>query len=63
MSLKSINPYTLETNFETNIMTLEQIGEKINKAHEAYASWKKKTIKERTDIIRNLAALMAADVD
>lgn len=63
MSVKSQNPYTLETNFEAPHISHAEIVQKIEEAHKAFQIWKNKTIAERSDIMRNLARLMVADVD
>ena len=39
-TIKSINPYTGELNWEFELLDEKQINEKINTAYNAYLEWK-----------------------
>lgn len=54
----SKNPYTLEINAEFEILTKEQIDEKINIAHKSYLAWKNTPKTEKKKLFLNLADLI-----
>ena len=52
--LRTINPATEEVINRYEIITKEQINEKVKKARDAFDEWKKDS-KKRTDIVHDLA--------
>ena len=61
MAVKSQNPYTLETNFEAPHISHEAIIQTIKQAHTAFQSWKQTPLAKRSELIRNLAGIMASN--
>ncbi len=57
-SIKTVNPYTNELVKEFVPMTNEELDKIIDKADEAYRSWKKTSFGERAKIIHKVASLM-----
>ncbi|MGB6674340.1 MAG: aldehyde dehydrogenase family protein [Candidatus Nitrosopolaris sp.] len=58
--LKTINPATEEVINRYEIITKEQINEKVKKARDAFDEWKKDS-KKRTDIVHDLAQRLRKD--
>ncbi len=56
--IQSINPYTKEINAEFELLTSEQIIQKIDKAENAFDSWKKTSHEERKKLFIRLAELL-----
>ena len=46
--LQSINPFTEELNAEFDLISREELSEKIDTAHRAFLEWKKTPKKKRT---------------
>ncbi len=55
MKIQSINPATLETVAEYDIMEDGQVREILEKSYEQYKKWKKTSIAKRQQLLRNLA--------
>jgi succinate-semialdehyde dehydrogenase/glutarate-semialdehyde dehydrogenase/succinyl-CoA reductase len=58
--LKTINPATEEVINRYEIITKEQINEKVKKARDAFDEWKKDS-KKRTDLVHDLAQQLRKD--
>nr|WP_130736578.1 NAD-dependent succinate-semialdehyde dehydrogenase [Flavobacterium sp. J27] len=58
MSIKSINPFTLEVLKSYDEMTNEQIDHAIEKAHQTFYSWRKTTLTERALILSRVAEIL-----
>ncbi|AWW73917.1 succinate-semialdehyde dehydrogenase [Erythrobacter sp. KY5] len=54
-SIKTINPATGETLEEYQQMSREEACAKVDACHEAFESWKLKSLEERADVLRALA--------
>jgi succinate-semialdehyde dehydrogenase/glutarate-semialdehyde dehydrogenase len=61
--IQSINPYTGELNAEFELLTLEQVHQKIEKAHKAYLSWKVTPSAYKKELFLNLASELEKDID
>ena len=61
--LQSINPYTEELNAEFETLNETQVNEKINKAHEAYLTWKNTPKSEKKELFLSLANELEKDID
>lgn len=62
-TLQSINPFTEELNGEFETLTIEELDEKINKAHEAYLIWKNIPSSKKKELFLNLANELEKDID
>lgn len=62
-TIKSINPFTCELNAEVNILTQQEIDEKISLAHNAYLKWKEIPKSEKKKLFLSLAAQIDKDKD
>lgn len=62
-TLQSINPYTEELNAEFETLTLEELNEKINKAHEAYLVWKNTPNSKKKELFLKFADELEKDID
>ena len=58
MSLKSINPYNGKVIKTYKEHSLKEIYEKIKETHEAWLSWKKIDLKDRSLLMQNLSAVL-----
>lgn len=56
MSIKSVNPYTLETLKTFQETTDIQVEKAIDSAHDAFNEWKKTSYEERSTILNKIAA-------
>ncbi|MBT3727321.1 aldehyde dehydrogenase family protein [bacterium] len=56
--IQSINPYTKETNAEFELLTQEQIIEKIENAENAFNSWKNTSSEEKKKLFIRLSDLL-----
>lgn len=61
--IQSINPYTGELNAEFELLTLEQVHQKIEKAHKAYLFWKVTPSAYKKELFLNLASELEKDID
>lgn len=61
-TLKSINPYTEELNWEFPIFSEHEMNSKIDLAHEAYLKWKKVPKSEKKNLFLNLAKIIEDDI-
>lgn len=57
-SIKTVNPFNNEVVKEFKAMSKEQVSSIIDKADEAFKTWKHSTIKERSEIMHKVAAIM-----
>lgn len=57
-TIKSINPYNGELLKEFDIMSADEINQKIDKADEAFKKWRNTPVEERAKIMRKVAELM-----
>ena len=57
-SIKTVNPFNNEVVKEFKAMPKEQVASIIDKADEAFKNWKHSTIKERSEIMHKVAAIM-----
>jgi succinate-semialdehyde dehydrogenase/glutarate-semialdehyde dehydrogenase len=62
-TIKSINPYNGEVNAEFELLTDEQINEKIEIANNAYLQWSKTSFEYRKKIFYKLAEVIEADLE
>lgn len=62
-TIKSINPYNGEINWEFEILSKKQIDKKISKADEAFKEWKKTSFEERRELFHKLADVIEADLE
>lgn len=62
-TLQSINPYTEELNGEFETLTLEQVHEKIEKAYQAYWTWKDTPNAYKKELFLNLANELEKDIE
>jgi len=62
-TLKSINPYTKELNWEFETLNIEEINKKIEIAHKAYWKWKKTPNSEKKELFLKLADTLEKDID
>lgn len=60
---RSINPYTLKEEFQTEEFTLSQIDEAIDEADTRFQSWKKTSFKERARLMLAAAELLRKNKD
>ncbi len=60
-TLKSINPYNGELLASYETISNEEVEQKIQKAHEAFLSWKDTSFNERKQLCYKLAAVMRAE--
>ncbi|NHN27761.1 NAD-dependent succinate-semialdehyde dehydrogenase [Flavobacterium jejuense] len=58
MSIKSINPYTLEVLKSYDEMTNKEVDAAITKAHTTYQNWKTKTFEEKATVLNKVAAIL-----
>lgn len=58
MAYKSYNPYTNEVEMEFETLTDEQLEAKLQKAHEAFQTWKNTSFKQRAEILNRAADLV-----
>ena len=56
MAYKTVNPYTNETVKEYEGATSQELEDTLQRGHELYQTFKKQDIKERADILHNVAA-------
>ena len=56
--IQSINPTTQEIMKTYPTMTWEQVEEKIQKAQQAFLSWRDTSFDERTQLMKNLIHIM-----
>lgn len=56
MAYKTVNPYTNETVKEYEEATSQELEDTLQRGHELYQTFKKQDIKERADILHNVAA-------
>ena len=57
-SIKTVNPFNNETVKEFQPMSKEKIASIIDKADEAFTSWRKTSVKDRAAIMAKIAALL-----
>jgi succinate-semialdehyde dehydrogenase/glutarate-semialdehyde dehydrogenase len=57
-SIKSINPFNNEVVKEFELMSPEKVASIIDKADQAFKSWKNTSIEERATIMHKMATLM-----
>lgn len=62
-TLKSINPYTKELNWEFETLNIEEVNKKIEIAHEAYLKWKKISNSEKKELFLKLANELEKDIN
>ena len=62
-TIKSINPYTGELNWEFELMDERQIDEIINIAHDAYLEWKDTPKSEKKALFLKLADVIEEDIE
>jgi succinate-semialdehyde dehydrogenase/glutarate-semialdehyde dehydrogenase len=60
MTIKSINPYTLATIAEHEILTNAQLAQKIELSEKAFKHWRSTSFQERTDKMQKLAHILRA---
>jgi succinate-semialdehyde dehydrogenase/glutarate-semialdehyde dehydrogenase len=58
MTIRSVNPFTGETNGEFELMGAEQVGKTIRKAEQAFTMWRLVPISEREKYIRSAAGVL-----
>ncbi len=61
--IQSINPFTEELNWEFETLNLEQINQAIEKAHEAYKTWKNTSFLYRKQLFLKLADVLEDDIE
>lgn len=61
--LQSINPYTEELNAEFETLTLEEVHRKIEKAHQAYLTWKETPSSKKKELFLKLADELENDIE
>lgn len=61
MNITSINPATEEINATFKVDSAEEIDRKLQRARDAFLSWREKPIEERADLVRNLAKTLRAN--
>jgi len=61
--LKSVNPYTLEINWEFELLNETQIDEKIKTAHKTFLEWETLPKTEKKKLFLNLAEVLEKDID
>ena len=61
--IKSINPYSQEIHGEFELLTNEQIDQKIEKAHQAFLAWKILPKSEKKKHFYTLANIIDNDID
>lgn len=61
--IQSINPYTQELNWEFELLTNEQIDEKVQKAHQQFLLWKDTPKAEKRKLFEKLADVIDADAE
>ncbi|WP_226064591.1 NAD-dependent succinate-semialdehyde dehydrogenase [Kaistella polysaccharea] len=57
-TIKSVNPFNNEVVKEFEAMSSEQVASIIDKADEAFKTWKNSSIKERSEIMHKVSAIM-----
>ncbi len=62
-TIKSINPYTLEVNWEFELLTHKQIDEKIELAQKAFLEWKDLPKTEKKNLFLNLAKIIEEETE
>lgn len=62
-TIKSINPYTLEINWEFDLLSDLELEQKIENAHKAFLSWKQTSFEERKKLFYNLADVIERDLE
>ena len=60
MSIKSINPFSLEVLKTFDEMTNEQIDHALEKAHSTFLKWKTTSYDERATILNKVGAILRA---
>lgn len=63
MEFTNINPYNGEVVGKYTSLTEAQTQEKIEKAHKAFASWRKVTVEERAQLMRKVAQILRDNLD
>ena len=58
MKIKSINPYTEEVMAEYDLLSWEETTEKIKRSREAFSTWKNTDIRDRVELLKNVAAVL-----
>jgi len=61
--LQSINPFTQELNWEFETLNLEQVNQVIEKANEAYKTWKNTSFLYRKQLFLKLADILEDDLE
>ena len=61
--LQSINPFTEELNAEFDLISREELSEKIDTAHRAFLEWKKTPNSRKKELILKLADTIEAEQD
>jgi len=62
-TIKSINPYNGEINWEVELFTDEIIEQKINTAHNAFLKWKDTSFEERKKLFHKMADVVEKDIE
>jgi len=62
-TLRSINPYNGDVNATFETLSDAEVIAKIEKAHEAYLSWRETSFAERKELFYKLAEVIDADLD
>jgi succinic semialdehyde dehydrogenase len=61
--LQSINPFTEELNAEFDLISREELSEKIDMAHRAFLEWKKTPNSRKKELMLKLADTIEAEQD
>jgi succinate-semialdehyde dehydrogenase/glutarate-semialdehyde dehydrogenase len=59
----TVNPYTGQTVAEFDTLESEQVDQAVRAAHEAFGSWRRRSIEQRAGIVRRAGELMAERKD
>ncbi len=62
-TIKSVNPYTLEVNWEFELLSDKEIDEKIDLAQKAFLNWKDISKKRKKELFLKLADIIEEDID
>ena len=61
--LQSINPFTEELNAEFDLISREELSEKIDTAHRVFLEWKKTPNSRKKELMLKLADTIEAEQD
>ena len=62
-TIQSINPYNEKINWEFELLSDDQINEKIETAHNAYLEWKDVSFEEKAKLFHKFADVVEANID